>query len=134
MGVDLMPFSINTARARFLRLGLEFFDSKSDIHRDVSKSAPCEGISCAINSFPIACVGSGLDMPWLQSNSFNKYISVYPINHFDDEGSEKLVSLHAVILRLQSSSDCYLNMMVIHVCRFVRRIGCSNLVVLHSSE
>ncbi len=92
MGVDLMPFSINTARARFLRLGLEFFDSKSDMYRDGSKSAPCFGVSCAIEAFPIACVGSGLSMPWIQSNSFNKYISVYPINHFDDLGSEKLVS------------------------------------------
>jgi hypothetical protein len=91
MGVDLMQFSINTARARFLRLGLEFFDSKSELHRDGSHSAPCVGISCALKSFPIACVGSGLGMPWVQSNSFDKYISVYPINHFDDHGSEKLV-------------------------------------------
>jgi hypothetical protein len=30
-------------------------------------------------------------MPWLRSGSFNKYISVYPINHFDDQGSQKLV-------------------------------------------
>ena len=95
MGVDLMQFSINTARARFIRLGLEFYDSTSSIHRDDSNSAPCVGFSCTLKSFPIACVGSGLDMPWIHSSSFNKYISVYPINHFDDEGSEKLVSVAA---------------------------------------
>jgi hypothetical protein len=100
MGVDLMQFSINTARARFIRLGLEFYDSTSSFHRDDSNSAPCVGFSCALKSFPIACVGSGLDMPWIQSNSFNKYISVYPINHFDDQGSEKLVSDAAVFPRL----------------------------------
>lgn len=96
MGVDLMPFMINTARARFLRLALEFSDSKSNcsMRRGASASAaPCTRTSCAIKSFPVACVGSGLDMRWIQSGSFNKYISVYPINHFDDEGSEKLVSV-----------------------------------------
>ncbi len=95
MGVDLMPFMISTARARFLRLALEFFDSKGNcsMRRDGSAAAPCTGTSCAIKSFPVACVGSGLDMRWIQSGSFNKYISVYPINHFDDQGSEKLVSV-----------------------------------------
>jgi hypothetical protein len=86
---------INTARARFIRLALEFFDSKSNcsMRRDADAAAPCTGTSCAIKSFPVACVGSGLDMRWIQSGSFNKYISVYPINHFDDQGSEKLVSV-----------------------------------------
>ena len=92
MGVDLMQFSINTARSRFLRLALEFFDASSDLYRDSSKSAPCVGSSCAVKSFPIACAGSGLHMPWILPGSFSKYISVYPINHFDDQGSEKLVS------------------------------------------
>ena len=91
MGVDLMQFSINTARSRFLRLALEFFDSNSDLYRDSSTSAPCVGSSCAVKSFPIACAGSGLHMPWILPGSFSKYISVYPINHFDDQGSEKLV-------------------------------------------
>jgi hypothetical protein len=92
MGVDLMPFSINTARARFLRLGIEFFDSKTAMNRQDAFPVPCVGSSCSCTVFPVACVGSGLQMPWLQQGSFNKYISVYPINHFDDEGSEKLVS------------------------------------------
>ena len=97
MGVDLMQFSINTARSRFLRLALEFFDGNSDLYRDGSASilhlAPCVRSSCAVKSFPIACAGSGLHMPWVLPASFSKYISVYPINHFDDQGSEKLVSL-----------------------------------------
>ena len=92
MGVDLMQFSINTARSRFLRLALEFFDGNSDLYRDGSASAPCVRSSCAVKSFPIACAGSGLHMPWVLPASFSKYISVYPINHFDDQGSEKLVS------------------------------------------
>jgi hypothetical protein len=92
MGVDLMQFSINTARSRFLRLALEFFDGNSDLYRDDSTSAPCVRSSCAVKAFPIACAGSGLHMPWVLPGSFSKYISVYPINHFDDQGSEKLVS------------------------------------------
>jgi hypothetical protein len=92
MGVDLMPFSINTARARWLRLALDFFDSTSDLYRDGSRSVSCVQSSCAIKSFPIACVGSGLHMPWILNGSLSKYISVYPINHFDDQGGEKLVS------------------------------------------
>jgi hypothetical protein len=94
MGVDLMPFMINTARARFLRLGLEFSDSSSNSsmrRHDWDTAAPCVASSCDIKFCPIACVGSGLHMPWLQAGSFNKYVSVYPINHFDDQGSEKLV-------------------------------------------
>jgi hypothetical protein len=92
MGVDLMPFSINAARARFLRLGIEFFDSTTAMNRQNSFPVPCVGSSCACAIFPVACAGSGLHMPWLQQDSFDKYISVYPINHFDDEGAEKLVS------------------------------------------
>jgi len=65
MGVDLMQFSINTARSRFLRLALEFFDGNSDLYRDGSASAPCVRSSCAVKSFPIACAGSGLHMPWV---------------------------------------------------------------------
>ncbi len=91
MGVDLMQFSINTARARVLRLALEFFDSTSELYRDGSTSVSCIQSSCAVKSFPIACVGSGLHMPWILPGSLSKYISVYPINHFDDQGSEKLV-------------------------------------------
>jgi SAM-dependent methyltransferase len=96
MGVDLMQFSINTARARFLRIGLEFLDKTSELYRGGSDHVPCAGTSCSIAFFPMACVGSGLHMPWIQSDSFSKYISVYPINHFDDEGSEKLVRFLAV--------------------------------------
>jgi hypothetical protein len=109
MGVDLMPFMVNTARARFLRLALEFYDgqSNSSMRREASSASRCIGTSCAAALFPIACAGSGLRMPWVRAGSFNKcvpvsltqcpsnvalrYISVYPINHFDDAGSEALV-------------------------------------------
>ena len=135
MGVDLMQFSINTARSRFLRLALEFFDASSDLYRDSSKSAPCVGSSCAVKSFPIACAGSGLHMPWILPGSFSKYISVYPINHFDDHGSEKLVS------RAPPSSCLFVALvptpllrLLMLLCRYARRIAFSDQAASRSLE
>jgi len=35
--------------------------------------------------FPAACLGSGLDLRWIADGTFDKYIALSPINHFDDK-------------------------------------------------
>jgi hypothetical protein len=76
MGVDIMDFYVYTARARFVSISAELQASH--------EGAMQYGTSKPNALFPAACLGSGLDLRWIPNETFNKYIALSPINHFDD--------------------------------------------------
>jgi hypothetical protein len=76
MGVDIMDFYVYTARARFVSISADLQAS----HEGAMKY----GTSAPNALFPAACLGSGLDLRWIPNETFNKYIALSPINHFDD--------------------------------------------------
>jgi len=83
VGVDIMDFYVYTARARFLSISVEL---------QVDHEGPLVFGSKRPNTmFPAACLGSGLDLRWIADGTFDKYIALSPINHFDDKGGEKMV-------------------------------------------
>jgi hypothetical protein len=71
-----MDFYVYTARARFVSISADLQSNH--------EGAMTYGSSKPNALFPAACLGSGLDLRWIPNETFNKYIALSPINHFDD--------------------------------------------------
>lgn len=77
VGVDIMDFYIYTARARFVSISSQLQASHEGAMRYGTRRPHA--------LFPAACLGSGLDLRWIGDGTFNKYVALSPINHFDDQ-------------------------------------------------
>ena len=76
VGVDIMDFYVYTARARFVSISAEL--------QAAHEGGLAYGSQRPNALFPAACLGSGLDLRWIADGSFDKYMALSPINHFDD--------------------------------------------------
>jgi hypothetical protein len=72
-----MDFYVYTARARFVSISAEL--------QAAHEGGLAYGGRRPNALFPAACLGSGLDLRWIADGSFDKYMALSPINHFDDE-------------------------------------------------